>query len=63
MSTAEASDTAEATEETPPPIVDIPPPPATVRDSVARLIVEILARRALADLSISAHNDNQEPPR
>ncbi len=45
------------------PIVAIPPPPAALRASVARLIVEILARRALADLGVIAHNDNHEPPR
>ncbi len=39
-------------------VVDIPPPPRAVRDGVARLVVEILARRALADLGIVAENDN-----
>ena len=41
------------------PIVAILPPPPALRASVARLIVEILARRALADLGVIAHNDNQ----
>ena len=45
------------------PIVAIPPPPPALRASVARLIVEILARQALADLGAIAHNDNHEPPR
>ena len=45
------------------PIVAIPPPPPALRASVARLIVEILARRALADLGVIAHNDNHAPPR
>lgn len=44
------------------PIVAIPPPPPGLRDSVARLIVGILSRQALADLGIIAENDNQELP-
>lgn len=47
----------------PAPVVAIPPPPPALRASVARLVVEILARRALADLGVIAHNDNHEPPR
>lgn len=39
-------------------VVDIPPPSRAVRDGVARLVVEFLARRALADLGIVAENDN-----
>lgn len=53
---------AEAEREGAPPIVAIPPPVPAVRDSVARLIVEILARRALTDLGILAHNDNEPAP-
>lgn len=41
-------------------VVDIPPPPRAVRDGVARLVVEILTRRTLADLGIRAENDNAD---
>lgn len=55
--------TAAGDEGAPSPIIAVPPPPPALRDSVARLVVEILARRALADLGVIAHNDNHEPPR
>lgn len=45
------------------PVIAIAPPPPALRASVAGLIVEILARRALADLGVIAHNDNHAPPR
>lgn len=44
------------------PIVAIPPPPPAIRDRVARLIIEIVARRALADLGLVAKVDNSENP-
>lgn len=44
-------------------LVAVPPPPPPLRDDVARLIVEILARQALADLGLVARNDNREPPK
>ena len=52
----------ETEHESAPAIVAIPPPPSALRDSVARLIVEILARQALADLGIVAKNDNSGKP-
>lgn len=61
--TGEATTTAAGGDVAAGPIVAIPPPPPALRDGVARLIVEILARRALADLGAIAHNDNHEPPR
>ena len=53
--------TTEPAHEATAPIVAIPPPSPTVRDGVARLVVEILTRRALADLGIIARNDNELP--
>lgn len=43
------------------PIVAIPPPSPTVRDGVARLVIEILTRRVLADLGIIVLSDNELP--
>lgn len=43
------------------PIVAIPPPPPALRDSVARLIVEILARQVLSKLGVAA--DARSTPR
>jgi hypothetical protein len=34
------------------PIVDLPPPSEDVRDAVARLVMEIVARRTLVELGV-----------
>ena len=43
------------------PIVDLPPPSPAVRDSVARLIITLLARQALVELGVIASNENAHP--
>lgn len=40
------------------PIVAIPPPSPDVRDRVARLILERVVRRTLADLGLIPSNEN-----
>lgn len=43
----------------PMPIVNLPPPSREVRRSVTRLLIDLLARRALVELGVLVANDEK----
>lgn len=42
-------------------MVALPPPPRMIQEQVTRLLVELLARRALVELGVLPSNENQSP--